>query len=495
MNKSDWESVIGLEIHAQLNTNTKLFSPAKNEFGGEPNLFVDIFDASMPGTLPVLNKSAVDGAVKTGIAISGTINKFSAFDRKHYFYPDLPSGYQISQFYYPIVSNGKINIEDEDGNFLKTIRINRIHIEQDAGKNIHDLSPKFSYIDLNRAGVPLMEIVSEPDISSAYEAVLYIKKLQLIMRYIKTCDGDMEKGNLRCDANVSVRKKGSTILGTRCEIKNLNSTSNIFDAINFEIERQIKLIESGELVEQQTRLFDPILKETRKLRGKEESMDYRYFADPDLLPIILEEEKINSIRANMPLMPDEKRDKYKKMGLNHEFIKNMVNDYDMGNFFDNVVGFIFKKTDNEEERKKFCMNAANIINIEMCSRLKSQDKINCFSKIHISPNNISKLVDSINIGVINSKIGKEVLDIMFDNKEDLCPLVVIEKNSLSQILDEDLIKKEINEVLNLNQEKLNEYKNGKTQLYQYFIGQIMKKTKGKINPEILNKLLSELINK
>lgn len=492
---TEWEAVIGLEIHAQINTKTKLFSGAKNGFGAEPNSQVDIFDVALPGVLPVLNEAAIEGAVKTGLAINAKINKFSAFDRKHYFYPDLPSGYQISQFYYPIVSDGKIEIELEGFESPKLVRINRIHIEQDAGKNIHDLSPRFSYIDLNRAGVPLMEIVSEPDIRSGEEAVEYIKKLQLIMRYVETCDGDMEKGNLRCDANVSVRRKGDEKLGTRCEIKNLNSTSNILAAINYEIKRQIEIIENGDEVEQQTRLFDTSSGETKKLRGKEEAMDYRYFSDPDLLPIILEDEFISGIKAKMPILPDEKRKKYVDMGLNHEFIKNMINDFDMGNFFENVLSFLHEKIGSEDEQKKknIGLTLANWINVEMAARLKNSS-IDSFSKSHVNEENLGKLIHAMETKLINAKIAKDVLDKMFEKKESCCPLEIIEKEGLVQIVDEKFIQDLIDKILEANPKQLNDYKAGKEQLYGFFVGQIMKEAKGKVNPEIVNKFLKEKLD-
>jgi aspartyl-tRNA(Asn)/glutamyl-tRNA(Gln) amidotransferase subunit B len=492
-NGTEWECVIGLEIHAQINTKTKLFSNAKNNFGAEPNSQVDIFDAALPGVLPVLNDEAVRCAVKTGLAINSLINKFSSFDRKHYFYPDLPSGYQISQFYYPIVSDGKIEIETENSENSKVIRINRIHIEQDAGKNIHDLSPRFSYIDLNRAGVPLMEIVSEPDIRSGEEAVEYIKKLQLIMRYIGTCDGDMEKGNLRCDANVSVRKKGETKLGTRCEIKNLNSTSNILAAINFEIKRQIEILEDGGEIEQQTRLFDVLSGETKKLRGKEEAMDYRYFPDPDLLPIRLSDEYIENIKKQIPILPDQRKKKYIEMGLNHEFIKNMISDFDMGNFFENVLNFLYEKIDCDDQKKKnIGVTLANWVNVEMSARLKNAE-IKSFLDSHISQENFGKLIHAIETELINAKIAKDVLDKMFENKENCCPIEIIEKEGLAQIVDEKLIKDLVLRILEKNPKQVSEYKGGKEQLYGFFVGQIMKESKGKINPEIANKILkSEL---
>jgi aspartyl-tRNA(Asn)/glutamyl-tRNA(Gln) amidotransferase subunit B len=493
-NNTNWEVVIGLEIHAQCKTKTKLFSQALNEFGSEPNSNVDIFDAALPGTLPVLNKKAIESAIKTGLAISAKINKFSAFDRKHYFYPDLPSGYQISQFYHPIVSDGYIEIENEITKAKKIIRINRIHLEQDAGKNIHDLSPRFSYIDLNRAGVPLMEIVSEPDIRSAEEAIEYIKKLQLILKYIGTSDADMEKGNFRCDANVSVRKMGEKEFGTRCEIKNLNSTSNIFDAINFEIKRQIEILENNQIVEQQTRLYDALKRETRKLRGKEEAMDYRYFADPDLFPIILSDEQINEIRLQMPSLPDERRKKYTDMGLNHEFIKNMINDFELGNFFEQTIDFINQKISDQQKLNALALNSANWINVEMTCRMKNNN-IDCFSNSFISPNSISKLILSIDDGAINSKIAKDVLDKMFEKKVDYCPLMIIEEESMGQITDQELIRKMIIEIINSNKKQYDQYKSGNEKIFGYFVGQVMKASDGKINPEIANRVLKQELDK
>lgn len=483
INYQEWESVIGLEIHAQINTNSKLFSGAKNIFGAEPNSEVDIFDCALPGTLPVLNKAAIEHAVRTGLAINGTINKYSAFDRKHYFYPDLPSGYQISQFYYPIVTNGKIEIEIEDGN-KKIINVERIHIEQDAGKTIHDLSPKYSYIDLNRSGVPLMEIVSKPEISSAEEAIEYIKNLQMIMQYVGSCDGNMEKGNLRCDANISVRKKGDPKLGTRCEVKNLNSTSNILQAINFEIKRQIDILESGGEIEQQTRLFDANLCETRKLRGKEEAMDYKYFPDPDLLPVHLEDEYIDNIAKTLPKLPHQRKAHYQQLNLGHEFIKTMIADFAMGEYFEEVL------LNNDFE---LCpLLCSNWVNIEMLGRLNKRG-IFCFSDSPIKPIQLAGLLKTIKSQLINAKIAKEVLDKMFE--ENLDAEYIIERDKLAQVIDYDAIRAVIKEVLQNNLSQVESYKNGKVQLYGYFVGQVMKKGQGKFNPDAVNEMLREEIDK
>lgn len=483
----DWEVVIGLEIHAQIQSESKLFSGASTKFGGDPNNHVALFDAAVPGTLPILNSYCVEQAVKTGLAISGDIQKHSIFDRKHYFYQDLPSGYQITQFYNPIVREGKVIIQ-ADNDIEKEVRINRIHIEQDAGKSIHDLDPKFTYIDLNRAGVALMEIVSEPDINSPQEAVNYIKKLQLIMRYIGSCDGNMELGNLRCDANISVKKVDDKELGTRCEIKNLNSTRNIEFAIKFEIDRQIELLENGKEVECQTLLFDVNSGETRALRSKENSGDYRYFPDGDLLPINLTDEYISSIKRSLPKLPDEKKKKYINYNIGHEAINNLVNNIDMSDYFDEVL------SNNIEPNL-----AINWINVEFPERMKKYNILS-FNELPESLNakNLSELLRLIENSTINGKIAKDVLDKMFqvscgENKQNLTAKEIIERDGLAQVADEEQIRSLISEVLSKNQDKVLEYKSGKEKLFGFFVGEVMKASKGKANPELTNKILKELL--
>lgn len=473
----DWEAVIGLEIHAQIQSKSKLFSSASTKFGEDANMNVALFDASTPGTLPVLNKYCIEQAVKTGLAIDAQINKHSVFDRKHYFYPDLPNGYQISQFYLPTVGRGALTIELEDGK-EKVINIERIHVEQDAGKSIHDLDPKNTFIDLNRAGVGLMEIVSDPDISSPEEAILYIKKLQLIMQYVGSCDGNMEKGNLRCDANVSVRKVGDKKLGKRCEIKNLNSTSNIYDAIEYEINRHIDILENGGKIESETRLFDANNGETRKLRSKENAEDYRYFPDPDLLPVDLSDEYIESLKKNLPKLPDERKKDYLGYGLNHEIVGNLVNDVTMGNYFERVLA-------NKIDPKL----AGNWINMELTSRM---GKVGIFSfrDCPISVENFSELLKFIESGAISGAAGKAVLDKMFENSE-LKAKDIIDKEGLAQISDLTEIEKMVDGVLLANESKVAEYKNGAQKLFGFFVGEVMKASKGKANPGIINEILKK----
>jgi aspartyl-tRNA(Asn)/glutamyl-tRNA(Gln) amidotransferase subunit B len=475
----DWEAVIGLEIHAQINSESKLFSSASTKFGEEANMNVALFDASTPGTLPILNKYCIEQAVKTGLAINAKINKISVFDRKHYFYPDLPNGYQISQFYYPTVGRGVLTIELEDGS-EKKIGIERIHVEQDAGKSIHDLDPKNTLIDLNRAGVGLMEIVSDPDISSPEEAVLYIKKLQLIMQYVNTCDGNMEKGNLRCDANVSVRRPGDK-LGKRREIKNLNSTSNIYNAIEYEINRQIEILESDGEIESQTRLFDADLQETRKLRSKENAEDYRYFPDPDLIPVKLTDEYIENLKKNLPKLPDERKKEYVDYGLNHEVINNLVHDIDMGNYFERVLK-------NQIDAKL----TANWINKELTSRMKKK-AIHSFKECTINVEKFSELLKCIENEEISESAGKTVLDEMFKNYH-MTPKQIIEKEELRQISDISQIEAMIDEILAKNAAQVEKYKNGEVKLFGFFVGESMKKSQGKANPAVINEILKKKLS-
>ena len=470
----NWEVVIGLEIHAQIHSKSKLFSSASTKFGEESNTNVALFDASTPGTLPVLNKYCIEQTVKTGLAINAVINKLSVFDRKHYFYPDLPNGYQISQFYYPTVGRGVLTIELEDGK-EKEIKIERIHVEQDAGKSIHNLDPKHTLIDLNRAGVGLMEIVSDPDISSPEEAVLYIKKLQLIMQYIGTCDGNMDKGNLRCDANVSVRKIGDK-LGTRCEIKNLNSTSNIYNAITYEINRQIEILENGGKIESQTRLFNVDTQETKKLRNKEDAGDYKYFPDPDLLPVELTDEYIDILRKNLPKLPDIRKKEYIDYDLNHEVVHNLVNDIDMGNYFEKVLN-------NKIDAKL----AANWINIELTSRMTKRG-IHSFKQCPISVENFTELLQCIESTEISGSGAKLVLEKMFEC-DSLNPKKIIEKDGLGQISNISQIEKIIDEVLAGNENQIEKYKNGEVKLFGFFVGESMKKSQGKANPAMINEIL------
>jgi aspartyl-tRNA(Asn)/glutamyl-tRNA(Gln) amidotransferase subunit B len=470
-----WEYVIGLEVHAQISSNSKLFSGAKTDFGSGPNENVSFIDAAMPGMLPVLNKECVRLAVKTGLALNLDINKYSVFDRKNYFYADLPLGYQISQFYHPIATNGYLKILRADGEYKKII-INRLHIEQDAGKSIHDQMVDNSLIDLNRCGVALMEIVTDPDISSPEEAVEYIKKLRAVLRYIGSCDGDMEKGSFRCDANISVRRPGEG-LGTRCEIKNLNSTKHITKAIEFEALRQIEIIEAGGVVAQETRLFDSINGETRTMRSKENSTDYRYFPDPDLIPLNLEDDYIDSIKNSLEELPDQKSIRYMSdMGLTHYETEVLVSDKNVADFFEQAA--------SETSDKK---SLANWIIGELFSYLNrsNTELIDC----KIKPTHLAKLINMIYQGKISGKIAKTIFQDMFETGSD--PELLVVEKGLSQISDDAQIEKYIDSVIASNQDKVIEYKSGKDKLFGFFVGQVMKLSEGKANPSMINEILKQ----
>ena len=467
-----WEYVIGLEIHAQVSSNSKLFSGSTTTFGATPNSQVSWVDAAMPGMLPVLNKYCVEQAIRTGIGLNATINKYSAFDRKNYFYADLPQGYQISQFYHPIVSNGSIVIDTEDGE-KKAIRINRLHLEQDAGKSMHDQSPTSTYIDLNRSGIALMEIVSEPDLSSPFEAAEYVKKIRALLRYLETCDGDMEKGSMRCDVNVSVRRHGSP-LGTRCEIKNINSVRNIIRAIEYEALRQVEILENSGVIAQETRLFDADSGETRTMRSKEDAHDYRYFPDPDLLPVIITQDTIDAINKTMPELPDAKIKRYMdSLGLSEYDANVIVSDKDIADYFETAL---------ENRNPKLI---ANWIIVELFGALNkhNMELVNC----KISATQIAMLVGLIESNVISGKIAKTVFEIMFetgDNPED-----IVKAKGLVQVSDDSEITKIIQEVMSEHPESVSDYRSGKDRLFGFFVGQVMKKTGGKANPGMVNELL------
>lgn len=473
-NTGKWEYVIGLEVHAQISSKSKLFSGAATEFGNAPNSQVSLVDAALPGMLPVLNEYCVHQAIKTGLGLKARINQISIFDRKNYFYPDLPQGYQISQFYYPIVQDGHIVIVLEDRS-KKTVRINRLHLEQDAGKSIHDQSPTRSFIDLNRCGIALMEIVSEPDLSSPYEASEYVKKLRSILRYVGSCDGDMEKGSLRCDANVSVRRPGEA-LGTRCEIKNLNSIRNIIRAIEYEAMRQVELIENGEMIRQETRLFDADTGQTRTMRLKEEAHDYRYFPDPDLLPVKIDENLIKELANTLPELPDAKIERYiKELGLSQYDAEVIV---------------------SEEETSRYFEEAAKIGNTKMIANWLTSELFGLLNKnsisleeCKISAEMLGNLVKLIDDEVISGKIAKKVFEIMFETGDH--PKKIIEEQELVQVSDSNLLALVIDEVIKENSESVLAYKNGKDKLFGFFVGQVMKRTEGKANPTLVNELLKE----
>jgi aspartyl-tRNA(Asn)/glutamyl-tRNA(Gln) amidotransferase subunit B len=471
--KCEWELVIGLEIHAQLSSNSKLFSSASTSFGEENNEQVSFIDSAMPGMLPVTNEKCVELAVRAGLALDAKINKFSMFDRKNYFYPDSPQGYQISQFFYPIVSDGSIEITTKEGK-QKTIVINRIHIEQDAGKSIHDQSPTETFIDLNRVGVPLIEIVTNPDFQDPDEVEQFMKKLRNILRYIDVCDGDLEKGSMRCDANVSVKKKGDNELGTRVEIKNLNSFKNIGKAIMHEANRQIELLEDEQKIVQETRLFDVNLGQTKSMRKKEEANDYRYFPDPDLLPLRISSEYINDIRNNLPELPEDKKKRYiKEYGITEYDSAVLTADKKVAEFFEKIAKKIEPKL------------AANWICAELFGRL---NKVGIeFSDLSISSEDFGSLLQLIASNKISGKIAKEVLDKMFETNE--APEKIVEKYNLSQISNTDEIEKYIDDIISANPKKVEEYRSGKNKLFGFFVGEIMKISKGKANPQSVNEIL------
>ena len=472
----DWEVVIGIEVHAQIVSNSKLFSSASTKFGGEHNTQVSFVDAGMPGMLPVINWVCVEQAIRTGLGLNAKINNYSIFDRKNYFYPDLPQGYQISQFKQPIVGEGSVTIDIDDKK-SKTIRIERLHLEQDAGKSLHDQHPEFSFVDLNRSGVALMEIVSMPDISSADEAQSYIKKLRSIMRYLGTCDGNMEEGSLRADINVSVRKPGDE-LGTRCEIKNVNSIKFIGQAIDYEARRQIELIEDSKTIDQETRLFDPKKGETRSMRSKEEAHDYRYFPDPDLLPLSFSENIIEEIKSELPELPDDKKERFQKEYSLSPYDSNiLVSEIEIADFFEAVT----KGRDPKI--------AANWITGEFFAAMNKLGFNIADSPITID--NLSKLIKLIEENVISTRIAKDVFEIMLENNED--PEEIVEREGLKQVSDSGELEKIIDNIIANNPDQVEAVKL-KPKLIGWFVGQVMKETNGKANPKLVNDLLNDKLN-
>jgi len=466
----EWEIVIGMEVHAQVNSNAKLFSGASTAFGAPPNANVSLVDAAMPGMLPVINAACVAQAVRTGLGLNAQINLRSVFDRKNYFYPDLPQGYQISQYKYPIVGEGQVEI-DVDGETI-TVGIERLHLEQDAGKSIHDLSPDSTYVDLNRSGVALMEIVSKPDLRTAKEAQAYVTKLRTILRYLGTCDGDMEKGNLRADVNVSVRKPGAP-LGTRCEIKNVNSIRFIGQAIEVEARRQIEIIEDGGKIDQETRLFDPGKGETRAMRSKEEAHDYRYFPDPDLLPLELSETYVEDLKTSLPELPDEKRARFiKDYGLSAYDASVLVAERESADFFETVAKGRDGKT------------AANWVINELFGRLNKEGKDIATSPM--SAGQLGKIVDLIAAGTISGKLAKDLFEIVWTEGGD--PAEIVETRGLKQVTDTGAIEAAVDAIIAQNPDKVEQVK-AKPSLLGWFVGQVMKQTGGKANPQAVNDIL------
>lgn len=474
----DWELVIGLEVHAQIATQSKLFSGAPTEFGADPNTQVSLVDAAMPGMLPVINEFCIEQAVRTGLGINAQINLTSVFDRKNYFYADLPQGYQISQFLDPLVGKGTLILDMPDGT-TREIGITRIHVEQDAGKSLHDQNPRSTYIDLNRSGIALMEIVSEPDMRSADEAGEYVKKLRTILRYLGTCDGDMEKGSLRCDANVSVRRSANDPFGTRCEIKNINSFRNIVRAIEYESQRQVEILEEGGVINQETRLFDASNGTTRTMRTKEDAHDYRYFPDPDLLPLVLEQSFVDKIKNTLPELPDQKKDRYiTQMGLSPYDAKVLVADQETAEYFEKVAAKHDPKL------------AANWITAELFGRLNKAGLT--INDSPVTPEKIGGMLALISDNTISGKIAKQVFDIMFETGKDAS--VIVEEEGLRQVTDTGAIEKVIDDVLSANLDKVAEYKSGKDKLFGFFIGQIMKSSGGKANPDMVNEILKKKLS-
>jgi len=473
-----YEVVIGLEVHAQVTSKSKLFSSSSTKFGAEPNTQVSLVDAAFPGMLPVINEFCIEQAIKTGIGLKAKINKKSVFDRKNYFYADLPQGYQISQYKYPIVGEGKVLLDMPYGQ--KEIRIERLHLEQDAGKSIHDVDQENTMVDLNRSGVALMEIVSKPDLSSPDEVNIYIKKLRSIMRYLGTCDGNMQEGSLRADVNVSVKKKGEDKFGTRCEIKNVNSIKFMQMAIIYEANRQVDLLEEGKNIEQETRLFDTKKNETRSMRSKEDAHDYRYFPDPDLLPLEITDKLIDSIKSNIPELPDEKKKRFiEKFKLTPYEATVLVSDIETSKYFEEVI----KDSDVKL--------STNWITGELFALLNDRNLE--ISNSPISSKNLSKLVNLIKNGTISGKIAKSIFELMIDEDKD--PEIIVNEKGLKQQSDPKELEKLIDKIIEENKEKVKEYKLGKDKLFGFFIGQSMKASGGKANPQLLNEILKNKLSK
>ena len=477
----NWETVIGLEIHVQLSTKSKIFSGASAVYGSEQNTNTSLVDLGYPGVLPVLNKEAVMMAIKFGLAIEASIAERSIFARKNYFYPDLPKGYQISQYELPIVSEGSLTIRLDDGTD-KRIGVTRAHLEEDAGKSIHDMFDNETAIDLNRAGTPLLEIVSEPELSSAKEASLYMQKMHQLVRYLKISDGNMQEGSFRCDANVSLRPDGEKKLGTRAEIKNINSFRFIENAINYEIERQKELLEEGKEVIQETRLYDADRDETRSMRSKEEANDYRYFPDPDLLPISIDSSLIETITSSLPEKLEEKLERYtNQLSIKEEDAYEITRNIDLIDYF-------------EESLETYNRNPQLLANFLLTEIMAITNKANIqINDLDITPQSLAQLIERLDDGTISSKIAKDILNQLKDGNFSVDDL--IEDQGLQQITDEDQIKSVVLEVINENHEQKNQYLSGKDQVLGFLIGKVMQKTKGKANPKLVNDLMKQELSK
>lgn len=475
---ADWEMICGLEVHCEILSNSKVFSGASAEFGGAPNTHVAFLDCGMPGQLPVLNEKCVEQCIKTGFGLNAKINKHSVFDRKNYFYGDLPTGYQITQLFHPIVGEGYLDVIDEDGN-TKRIGIERLHLEQDAGKSIHDMHPTQSYLDFNRAGVGLMEIVSKPDIRSPEQAGDYLRKLRAMVRYMETCDGNMDQGSMRCDINVSVRPMGEEGFRHRVEIKNVNSVKFVMQAIDLEVHRQIDLYERGLDFPQETRLFDAVNMETRSMRSKENALDYRYFPDPDLPPLNLTEEYIENIKANLPELPEAKKKRYMEvLGLP---------EYDAGILTADKATAVYFERALQGATRRDPKKVANWVMGDLFAKLN--EEYIAIEDSPVRPEDLGGLIDLINDGTISGKIAKEVFIDMFTTGKPAASIV--EEKGLRQVSDTGAIEKMIEDVLRANMDKVAEIKAGKDKLKGWFVGQIMKASQGKVNPALANQLLDK----
>lgn len=473
----EWEIVIGMEVHAQIISEAKLFSGASTRFGAGPNSNVSFIDAAMPGMLPVLNEFCIQQAILTGLGLNAEINPYSVFERKNYFYPDLPQGYQISQYKHPIVGEGEFEIDLPDGT-VKTIGIERLHMEQDAGKSLHDLDPKHSYVDLNRSGCALMEIVSKPDLRGPEEAAAYLRKLRTILQYLGTCDGNLEEGSMRADVNVSVRKPGDK-LGTRCEIKNVNSIKAVQMAIDYEARRQIEIIEDGGKIQQETRLWDPNKGETRSMRSKEEAHDYRYFPDPDLLPVELDRTWIDDIRETLPELPDEKKHRFmQEYGLSLYDASVLITERERADYFETVA--------HSRDSKM----AVNWVLNELLGALNKDGKT--ISDSPIAAENLGGLIDLIQDKTISGKIAKDVFAEMYVSGKDA--RTIVDEKGLKQVTDTGAIEKIVEEVIAENPENVAAYRGGKDKLLGFFVGQVMKKTQGKANPQAVNDILKSKLS-
>ncbi len=474
--KTKYEVIIGLEVHAQILSNSKLFSGSSTKFGAEPNKQVSLIDSAFPGMLPVINKECIYQAIRTGLGLNAKINNYSVFDRKNYFYADLPQGYQISQYKSPIVGEGKVFLDMPYGS--KEIGIERLHLEQDAGKSIHDIDPTNTFVDLNRSGIALMEIVSKPDLRSPEEVNSYIKKLRSIMRYLGTCDGNMQEGSLRADVNVSVRKMNDKSLGTRCEIKNVNSIKFMQLAIDYEAKRQVKLIENGKQVIQETRLFDTKKNETRSMRSKEDAHDYRYFPDPDLLPLKLEQKVVDELKKTLPELPDKKKERFiKEYDLSAYEANVLVSEKEISNYYEEVA----KITDKKLAAKWMMGDLFAVLN----------EKNLEISQSPVSPKNFAELLQLIKSGDISGRIAKEVFEIMVDSGEN--PKKIIDQKGMKQQSDPKQLEKIIKNVLSNNKDKVDQYKSGKDKLFGFFVGQVMKESGGKANPQLTNDILKKIL--